>query len=500
MRALIESVGVLVPAVVCVVGALLVLLVDAALPRARGWQRWVGLVTVLGSAVAIWWFQYRPAPGQTCVETSASAPCLYQVHTGTAVLGWLAVLGVGVALVLLSERRSRAPGGHTVAVSLALVSVAGVLSVLVSGDLLTLVVSLEVATVPLIALSALRGTGGASRAALSLLVTSMTSFALVVVGAALWVTVMGTALLAGSEVDQALDAAYADPARRAILVLAVLTLVAGIAFKVSLIPFHAWTPPTYREADLFLITLFVVPSKVAGLGAVLAVVRPFVESADAGAQGPGEIAQSIAAATLLSLLVGAAVAFRQVRALGFLAWSTIAQAGWILLPLPAMTPGAVRASIFYLVTYAVATVLVILTIDLVNRTRGEGGTWLTAYEGLIRTDPVTGAALALGLLVLAGLPPGMVGLIAKVVSLRALTDAGLWPVAAVAAVGVVVGIAAYVRWLSILVTARTGTGLGTAAPVGPRPRPRVVLALVLVLIVVLIALSVRPMLVLGLLG
>jgi NADH-quinone oxidoreductase subunit N len=111
---------------------------------------------------------------------------------------------------------------------------------------------------------------------------------------------------------------------------------------------------------------------------------------------------------------------------------------------------------------------------------------------LLRRDPVAGGALALALLVLAGLPPGVIGLVAKFVAIRPVVSAGLWPVAVVAVVAAVLGIAVYVRWFAVLIGEP-----GENAPVRPRRR-RASLGVALVGSAVLVLTSVLPQLLVGL--
>lgn len=469
-------------------GVLLVLVADALSPRgAFRWPRWVGLATLVGAGGVLGWLATASVT-QPCLSPSAQAECLYQLGPVEPAVGLIAVGGAIASLLLLGRA-----GDSAVRVALMLASVAGALSVLISGDVITLIVSLEIATVPLIALAALRGTRGASRAAMSLLMTSLTSFALLVVGAALWLAATGTPTLDAAAVTPAL----ADPARRPALILAALVAVAGIAFKLSLVPFHAWTPPIYREVDTAVLTLFVTTSKAAGVGAAVAVLRPLTDL-DGGGVWPRGLVSSLALVALVSMVLAAATAFQARSALGFLAWSTISQAGWIVLPLAALSAAGVRASAAYLAVYAVATLVVVLAVGLVTRSRVEpasGALDLSDMRGLLRTDPVVGGALAFALLVLAGVPPGVVGLITKVMALQALSSAGLWPVAVLAAVGVVVGLAAYVRWLAVLV----------ATPPEGEPRARgagsrLVTGVLLALTAVLVLLSIAPGLLLDRLG
>jgi NADH-quinone oxidoreductase subunit N len=103
---------------------------------------------------------------------------------------------------------------------------------------------------------------------------------------------------------------------------------------------------------------------------------------------------------------------------------------------------------------------------------------LERTRGLLRRDRLAGGALAFALLVLAGLPPGIIGLVAKVVALRPAVDAGLWPLALTAVVAVVLGIAVYLRWFALLLGAPQPVepagpaGDEPPAPAGDEPRPQ----------------------------
>ena len=162
------------------------------------------------------------------------------------------------------------------------------------------------------------------------------------------------------------------------------------------------------------------------------------------------------------MTLGNLVAFTQTDTVRLLAWSTVAQAGWVLLPLVSLSSRAVHAAGSYLIVYVVATLLAFVVVAAVATTAGTG---LAAHRGLLRTRPLLAAPLALALLTLAGLPPGIAGVVAKIVSLRPVLGGGsewLW-LALVAAVNIALGIAVYVRWLAVVVAnpdvvaARQGT-------------------------------------------
>src|SRR5699024_3223666 len=146
---------------------------------------------------------------------------------------------------------------------------AGAAAVPAAGDLGTLLVALELATLPTVALVVLADPrwasghrAGAVDGAVSLLTTSLVSFGLMALGAAFWVAATGTALLAGPTTDDT-----------GLLVVAAVLLLAGLAFKVSDVPFHAWTPVTYTRAPLPVTAYLATVSKVAALGGLVVLVR-----------------------------------------------------------------------------------------------------------------------------------------------------------------------------------------------------------------------------------
>ena len=220
--------------------------------------------------------------------------------------------------------------------------------------------------------------------------------------------------------------------------------------------------------------------------AALLVVAQAVAGAAVDSGSVGVVIGTLSAA---SMLLGNVMALRQTESTRLLAWSTVSQAGWVVLPVAALSADGLRASAAYVLVYAVATLVAFAAVAVV----GAGA--LERTRGLLRRDRLTGGALALALLVLAGLPPGIIGLVAKVVALRPAVDAGLWPLALVAVVAVVLGIAVYLRWFAVL--------LGEPNPDAPDARslPHRGATAVLVLGTgILVLFSVLPGLLLGLLS
>jgi NADH-quinone oxidoreductase subunit N len=474
----------LLPVIAPVVALLLVLAVDAVRPGGRRWRPFADFTALAGLLVAAGgvaylalsdngvprstacsggWVVTNGQTGPTTLPQSLSPAefgfgCSYVVSDLTLAVQAIVLLSAIACLLLALD----GPGARdrTAHHALLLATVAGATALAGTRDLATLTVALETATLPVIGLIALRRDAQGAQAAVTMLLTAVASLGLLLLGVGMLFLATGSLYL-----GRIADVLSADP-QRPVLVVAVtgtVLAIAGIGFKVSLVPFHLWTPDTYAGAPLPIAALLSTVSKVAGVTAMavlLGIGLPALHNAWAPLIG------TLAAITMT---VGNLVALRQKVAVRLLAWSTVAQAGWVLLPFAAAGPSrdSVRevtaASLGYLLAYVVAGLAAFTVVVLVARHHraGEEHT-LTAYRGLGRTEPVASAILAFALICLAGLPPGVMGLIAKVVALRPVVDAGSWPIAVIAAVNVALALAYYLRWVALLV----------ATPEAPAPRWR----------------------------
>lgn len=437
------------PVLAPALAAVAVLVLDVVWPRARTVHLWLAAAGLLAGALATvpaLRLGAGDAAGAFCLP---SGHCLYAASSLGAGLQLLGLASALVVLVLTwtswdrAGRGSRTSAPTVVLVALFLAATAGVVAVPAARDLGTLLVALELATLPVVALIALERRAsrhaGAVAGAVALLTTSLVSFALLALGAALWVAATGTALLDPG----AAAAAAADPEQAALLLLGGVLVLAGLGFKLSTVPFHAWTPLTYATAPLPVTTFLAGTSKVAALGGMIVLVQAL-----SGASGFTLVAVAVLAA--LTMTLGNAMALRQDDLVHLLAWSAVAQAGWLMLPLASLSSRAVQAAGGYLAVYVVATVLAFVVVITVAQRPG-GGTALADHRGLARRQPLTSAALGLALLTLAGLPPAVIGLVAKVVVLRPVAADGTWWLLVVATLNIALGIAVYLRWLSALI-------------------------------------------------
>lgn len=470
MPSLVQSVdwGAVAPPTVTAALALVLLVADLFLDRRR--RPLLGWLAVAGLAVApLTLLPLRGGTSRTFCLTGAPAHCSYVADTLTLVVQAL-VLGGALLTALLSlgvVRREGLPAGEYWFLLLA--STTGALLLPAARDLITLVVALEVVSLPAFALVALRpGDRLAPESALKFFLSSVTATAVTLLGVSfLYGTTGAVHLGLVAEGLAAVDGGRLDT----LAATGVLLTLVGFAFKTAAVPFHFWVPETYVGAPVPVAGYLSVVSKAAGLtGLVLLTLLAFPDEHHLWAP-------VLAVLAALTMTVGNTAALRQHptaerAAVRLLAWSSIGQAGYLLVPLAAAghtgRPGeAVGVALAYLVMYAVVNLGAFGVVVLVAGATG-GGTRLDDHRGLGVTRPAAGLALAFFLLCLAGLPPGVIGLFAKVSVFGAAVDAGLGWLAVVMAVNVVIALAYYLRWAALLFRRAPGVGRATV-PTGTGP-------------------------------
>ncbi|WP_416902336.1 NADH-quinone oxidoreductase subunit N [Micromonospora echinospora] len=354
-----------------------------------------------------------------------------------------------------------------------------------AGDLITLIVALETLTLPLYVLVGLRrGSLAGAEAAVTFFVVSVVATTVTLLGAALLYAVTGRLHL------RPLGAALADGTLLdlPLTTVAVTLVVLGLAFKVAAVPFHAWAPATYDGAPVPVAAYLSTASKLGGVVALLAVVQ---HALPATVTGP-----VLALLAVLTMTVGNLVALRQRRMVRLLAWSSVAQAGYILAPLGALALAAGRttdartaayaAAVAYAVFFVVLELAAFAGVVALRPDGADGGT-VEQYRGVARRHRFAGAAFGLALVGLAGLPPGLAGLFAKVTVVRSLVAGGSGWLALVVAVNAVVGLAYYLR-----VAATLYASPAESAP--SRPPSRSVIAALAAASAVAVVLGLAPQL------
>ncbi|MFD0685704.1 NADH-quinone oxidoreductase subunit N [Actinomadura fibrosa] len=364
------------------------------------------------------------------------------------------VLAAAVVVVLLSLQEitdSEIPAGEYHFLLLA--AVIGALSLVAARDLILLVVALETLSLPVFALVGLRRyDGAASEAALKLFLVSVVSAAVMLFGISLVYGATGAMHL--DRIAPALERLPSD--LDPVAAVGVVLVLAGFAFKVAAVPFHFWAPDVYQGAPLPVAAFLSVVSKAAGF-AGLAIVLALGFPAYGHVWGP--LVGILAAVTMT---LGNLLALRQRTAIRLLAWSSVAQSGYMLAPLAVggrRLPEAVAATTAYVALYAVMNLGAFAVVTGFRRRTPASGTsydTLDDYRGLARRSPAVAAALAFFLICLAGLPPGVMGLFAKVVVFRATVAGDVTWLAVVMAVNTVIGLYYYLAWAARLFAEPTG--------------------------------------------
>ncbi|WP_046726404.1 NADH-quinone oxidoreductase subunit N [Streptomyces humi] len=451
------------PTLTAVVG-LAVLIADLFVPETR--KPLLGWVSVAGlAAAAALLLPLLDHDRSTFCLNGAPRACSYTADRFTLVVQFLvlggALLTALLSLTALKDGRSRYPQGEFW--FLLLSSAAGAALLPASRDLATLIVALEVASLPAFALVGIRhGDRRSSEAALKFFLSSVTATAVSLMGVSfVYVTTGSLYLTQVADRIQHVDGQLHTLAQTGV----VLTLV-GFAFKTAAVPFHFWVPDTYVGAPLPIASYLSVVGKAVGFsGLILVTVVAFPSYADVW--GP-----ALAVLAALTMTVGNVAALRQqatraYSAVRLLAWSSVGQAGYLLVPIAAAgyTEDArktVGSTVAYALMYAAVNLGAFAVAALVARTRHLNR--VSDYRGLYASNPLTALLLAFFLLCLAGLPPGVIGLFAKVTVFSTAVDAGLGWLAVVMAVNVVIALYYYLQWATLLFRAPEGEPAQHALP------------------------------------
>ncbi|MDQ0959806.1 NADH-quinone oxidoreductase subunit N [Streptomyces sp. B4I13] len=444
------------PPTLAAVVALVVLVADLFAGEARkpllGWFSVAGLAASTALLLPL-----LDGDRATFCLTGDTHTCSYTADHFTLVVQFLVLGGALLAALLsvtaLKDARGRLPEGEFW--FLLLSSAAGAALLPASRDLATLVVALEVASLPAFALVGIRhGDRKSSEAALKFFLSSVTATAVSLLGISFVYATTGTLYLTQvADRIQRVDGQLHTLAQTGV----VLTLV-GFAFKTAAVPFHFWVPDTYVGAPLPIAAYLSVVGKAVGFsGLILVTVVGFPSYADVW--GP-----ALAALAALTMTVGNVGALRQqatraYSAVRLLAWSSVGQAGYLLVPIAAAAYSddaehAVGSTVAYALMYAGVNLGAFAVAALVGRTSTANR--LTDYRGLYARNPLAALLMAFFLLCLAGLPPGVIGLFAKVTVFSAAVDAGLGWLAVVMAVNVVIALYYYLQWTALLFRAREG--------------------------------------------
>lgn len=297
-------------------------------------------------------------------------------------------------------------------------------------------IGLELLSVPLYGMIAYpHGNRRALEGGVKYLVLSAIASAFILFGMALIYARTGT--LAFAMMAQQLG--QADAAHDVLVLAGGALLLVGIGFKISVVPFHLWTPDVYEGAPAPIAAWLATASKTAMFALLL---RYFVE---AGAYRSQIFLNILSVLALLSIAVGNILALLQENIKRLIAYSSIAHFGYILVAFVAAGPLAVEAVGVYLLTYVVTTLAAFGVISLMSSPLGKvDADQLYDYRGLFWRRPYLTAILTVALLSLAGIPL-TAGFIGKFYVAAAGVDARLWVLLGALVAGSAIGLYYYLR-------------------------------------------------------
>lgn len=314
------------------------------------------------------------------------------VSDGLAWFGKLLVLGASALTGLMSLGSLKTDEKYSSAYyTLLACSALGLMFLVSSKELVTLYVGLELATISLYALTAYNRDDFALEAGLKYLILGAAASAVLLYGLGFLYALSG-----GTSLDAL--RLYASGARVSPLFpIAVILTLLGAGFKLSMVPMHSWTPDVYQGARAPVAAFISVASKAA---AFIFAIRLF-HFAFAGKAALWQPAVGVLA--FITMTVGNLVAISQKDIKRLLAYSTISQAGYILVGFAGAPAAAVSSVLFYLLVYTLTNLLAFAAVAAFSRVTGSDK--IADYAGLSRRSPLLALALLTALLSLAGIPP-----------------------------------------------------------------------------------------------
>ena len=364
---------------------------------------------------------------------------LFVVDAFAVFLKVMILVGAGLGLVI-SYRYLKAEGLLRFEYPiLTLLAVLGMMMMVSANDLISLYIGLEVQSLALYVMAAFhRDTVRSTEAGLKYFVLGALSSGMLLYGCSM---VYG---FAGSTGFDTIAAVLGEGSQADLIgiIVGIVFLAAGLAFKVSAVPFHMWTPDVYEGAPTPVTAFFAVAPKIAAIGLFLRVlVEPF---GDLVAQWQ----QIIIAISIMSMVLGAFAALAQHNIKRLMAYSSIGHIGFALVGLAAATPEGVASVLIYMAIYLAMNVGTFACI-LCMRRKGRAVESIDDLAGLARHQRGMALALTIFMFSMAGIPP-LAGFLGKFFVFRAAIEAELYTLAVIGVLASVVSAFYYLRIVKLI--------------------------------------------------
>lgn len=436
MSLFLDNLVTILPLAVLVVWAVLLLLVDAFIPRQhKGWTALLaaaGLALAMGTAVARFGHPAAlPFDGMVVVDRFSTFLTVLFLGSGLA----------GIALAYDYLKRLEIERGEFY--PLLLFSICGMVLMGMAADLIVIFLALELLSIPLYVLAAVAVHRNES------LEAGLKYFLLGAFAGGFFV--YGVALVFGATGSTQLATVVAmvryGQANLTLLVIGSALILIGLGFKVAAVPFHMWTPDVYHGAPSAVTAFMSVGAKAGGFAALMRIFVAAFPSLSA------DLMPVFWVLSALTMFLGNVVAIAQSNIKRMLAYSSIAHAGYILMALvpfgqAEVARDAVASALFYLVAYAFTSFGAWAVVISLEKREG-GGLNLDDYAGLGRKHPALAAAMTVFMLSFTGVPPTL-GFMGKFYLFRSVMEGGLLPLAIIGVLTSLISAYFYLRVVVIM--------------------------------------------------
>ena len=361
----------------------------------------------------------------------------FTTETFARVMKVLALFGSAVTLAMSASFMKRVNMARFEYPVLVLLATTGMMMMISANSLIALYMGLELQSLALYVVAALnRDSAKSSEAGLKYFVLGALSSGMLLYGASLIYGFTGS--VAFDQIAAALTASGSNLG----VVFGLVFIIAGLAFKVSAVPFHMWTPDVYEGAPTPVTAFFATAPKVAALALLIRTMTgPFFAVIP-------DWQQIIVVVSLLSMALGAFAAIGQTNIKRLLAYSSIGNMGYALVGLAAANGEGVRGVIVYIMIYVVMTLGTFACVIAMRR-KGQQVEEIADLAGLSRSNKGLAFVFAMLMFSLAGIPP-LAGFFGKYFVFLAAVKSGLWLLAILGVVASVVGAFYYLRIVKIM--------------------------------------------------
>jgi NADH-quinone oxidoreductase subunit N len=419
----------LLPELILSIGGTILMMLAAFTHRRSSLVNWLAIALLIAASVAL---VGAPSHAGPVFDGIVSADLF-------ASFGKVIIYVASAIAIVAAHGWFERDAEHSAEYSVLIVFAAAGMSVMVSAtSLISLYVGLELTSLASYVLAAYRRTDERSaEAGLKYFVLGALASGILLYGISLLYGFTGTTTFAG------LAAAFGRGAPSLGLLFGLVFLLSGLAFKISAVPFHMWTPDVYEGAPTPVTAFFASAPKVA---AVLLSTRVCLEALAPATEAWRQI---VIFAALASIFLGAIAAYGQTNIKRLLAYSSINNVGFALVGLAAGGREGASSVLFYMAVYVVMTLGAFLCVLWMRGPDGEPVEDIYSLSGLSQRQPAFALAMFVFMFSLAGIPP-MFGFWPKLVVFNAAVHAGLVPLAVAGILGTVIGAYYYLKIVKVM--------------------------------------------------